>query len=335
MQAKRGLGKGLSALLPSDNNLTDLHPADLNPTDMNLIDKNPADINQTENNQNDNKTMEANTVGTVSAKSITSEKTKSGEIIIPLEKLLPNPSQPRKNYDAAELEELAASIRQQGVIQPVIAEETGDGNYTIIAGERRTRAARIAGLKEIPVVLRNYSEEKRVEVSLIENIQRTDLNPIEEAAAYKQLLDINGLSQDEAAARVGKNRATVANALRLLKLPAVMQESLRNGELTPGHARAILSISSAKEQELLYQEIIKKGISVREAEKRAAALTEQKKKPQKPALPNRAPELVEMEEKFIARLGTKVVVNGDLNKGIIEVNYYSMDDLDRLYEILC
>jgi ParB family chromosome partitioning protein len=173
-----------------------------------------------------------------------------------------------------------------------------------------------------------------MEVSLIENIQRANLNPIEEASAYKQLMDIEGLSQEEVAVKVGKNRATVANVLRLLKLPSEMQESVRKNELSPGHARAVLSVSGSQAQETLFREIIKKGLSVRDAEKRAAALGNQNTKAKTAAVKGRAPELDAMEEKFITRLGTKVAVNGDLNKGTILIDYYSMEDLERLYEIL-
>jgi len=259
-----------------------------------------------------------------------------GEIFIALEKLTANPNQPRKTFDEAELEELADSIRQQGIIQPILAEDNEDGTYTIIAGERRTRAARLAGLTEVPAILRRYSEEKRMVVSLIENIQRANLNAIEEASAYRQLMELEGLSQEEAAAKVGKNRATVANALRLLKLPPDMQESIQKGEISAGHARAVLSLSDAKAQEVLFREILKKGLSVREAEKRAAGLGNQGSKSEKAAVSvkGRAPELDAMEEKFIRYLGTKVVINGDLKKGTIAIDYYSMEDLDRLYEVL-
>jgi ParB family chromosome partitioning protein len=327
---KRGLGRGLSALLPSDEYPSDEYPVeDSDNFTSTPLEKPVSDVGKTENPGT--APEKANAGKKAPGKS--SVERLSGEILIALEKLKPNPSQPRKDFDAGELEELADSIRQQGVIQPIIAEDDGDGNYTIIAGERRTRAARLAGLTAIPVILRKYSEEKRMEVSLIENIQRSDLNPIEEAAAYKQLMEMEGLSQDETAARVGKNRATVANALRLLKLPNEMQESIRNGELSPGHARAVLSVAGARAQETLYREIIKKGMSVREAEKRAAALGVQSKKPQK-AIKSRITELAAMEEKFITRLGTKVVVKGDLKKGTIVIDYYSMEDLDRLYELL-
>ena len=232
--------------------------------------------------------------------------------------------------------ELADSIREHGIIQPVIVEDAGDGTYTIVAGERRIRAAKIAGLSEAPAIVRKYSEEKRMAVSLIENIQRSNLNPIEEAAAYKQLMDLASLSQDEAAARVGKNRSTVANALRLLKLPAEIQDSIGRGELSAGHARAILSVTTAKAQNTLFLEILEKGLSVRDAEKLATSMNgpgKKEKKPQ-PQGKTRSPELDAMEEKFLNRLGTKVKINGSLNGGTIVIDYYSMEDLERLYEII-
>jgi len=305
------LGKGLSALLPSE-----------------LVSAEPVQAERAPAEKSPEEKLPADDFGSFRGKA---EAKAAGEIIIPLEKLKSNPNQPRKDFDSAELTELADSIRQQGIIQPIIAEDTGDGTYTIVAGERRSRAARLAGLIEVPVILRKYSEEKRMEVSLIENIQRSDLNPIEEAQAYRQLMDMKGLSQDEAAARVGKNRVTVANALRLLKLPAEIQESIRKGELSAGHARALLAVPDARARDVLFREITQKGISVREAEKRAG---EQNKKPKKAVKKGRDPELYAMEEKFITRLGTKVVIKGDLKKGSIEITYYSMEDLERLYEIL-
>jgi ParB family chromosome partitioning protein len=304
---KKGLGKGLSALLPDES------------------EENSSAITREKNDG--------------IKESIKNAKERTGEILVAPDKLTANPNQPRKVFNEDELAELADSIKQQGIIQPIIAEDAGDGTYTIIAGERRARAARLAGLTEVPVVLRQYSDEKRIVVSLIENIQRANLNPIEEAQAYKQLAELgelsNGkpLSQEDVAARVGKNRATVSNALRLLKLPAEMQESIKKNELSPGHARAVLSVSGAKTQEALFREILKNGLSVREAEKRAAALGKENKSPQK-AAKGRAPELGAMEEKFMLRLGTKVIIKGDLNKGAIMIDYYSMEDLERVYEIL-
>jgi ParB family chromosome partitioning protein len=262
---------------------------------------------------------------------------KGEEIRLPLDKLRANPGQPRRNFDQGALEELAASIKEHGIIQPIIAEDAGDGTYIIIAGERRTRAARLAGLWEVPALLRSYSDEKRLEVALIENIQRADLNPIEEASAYKKLMELTGLSQDEAAVRVGKNRATVANALRLLKLPKEMQEAMEQGKLSSGHGRAILSVQEEAAREELFREILAKGLSVRQAEARAALLNDGKKASpggDKDARPGRDPELAVMEQRFIDRLGTKVSIQGDIEKGAIHIEYYSMDDLDRLLGLL-
>jgi ParB family chromosome partitioning protein len=259
-----------------------------------------------------------------------------GETLISLDKLRANPNQPRRTFDEDALMELADSIRSQGIIQPIIVEDAGDGTYTIVAGERRSRAARLAGLREVPVLIRNYSDEKRLEVSIIENVQRTDLNPIEEAAAYKKLMEITGLSQDEVAAKVGKNRSTVANALRLLKLPAPIQQSLEAGKISAGHARAILSVPTPEGQALLFEEILARNYSVREAESSSASRTEPKTRTKAKAKPDlqRDPELAAMEQRFIEALGTKVSITGDFNRGCVQIDYYSMEDLERLYEIL-
>ncbi|MDR0585082.1 MAG: ParB/RepB/Spo0J family partition protein [Treponema sp.] len=328
MVRKIGLGKGLDALLPNEDDLLqDAGEAALG-DDIAL----PASARN----------------GTIPAPV---RPAASGAVLmLSPDKLLPNPGQPRKNFDEAEMKELSDSIAEHGIIQPIIAADAGDGVYIIIAGERRTRAARLAGLTEVPVILRDYTDQKRMEISLIENIQRTDLNPIEEAAAYKNLMDFSRLSQDEVAARVGKNRSTVANALRLLKLPGDMQKSIEAGAISPGHARAILSVTAPRGREKLYREILDGGLSVREAEKSAAALNNDQaadagaetgeelpggdKSAAKGKAAGRAPEIGAMEEKFIGRLGTKVAIEGDLNKGRIRIDYYSMEDLERLYEIL-
>ncbi len=293
---KDRLGKGLAALLPDDDDL-------------------PAGLGDNAG------------VGT---------GTGTPELKIPLAKLKANPGQPRKRFDEESLKELADSIREHGIIQPLIVEDAGDGTWVIVAGERRSRAARLAGLTEVPALVRNYSDEKRLEVALIENVQRSDLNPVEEAAAYKGLMDLTGLSQDEVAAKVGKNRSTVANALRLLKLPTAARDALERGELSSGHGRAILAANGEAAQERLLGEILQRGLSVREAESRAAALnrdgTGTSKAP--PMASKRDPELTAMEDRFRERLGTKVAIHGDLKKGSISVEYYSMEDLDRLLGIL-
>lgn len=266
------------------------------------------------------------------------ENASQGEVRIPLDKLKANPNQPRKVFDEEALHELAASIREHGIIQPIIVEEVPDGTYIIVAGERRSRAARLAGLREVPAIIRNYSDERRLEVALIENVQRSDLNAIEEAHAYKRLMELTGLSQDEVAARVGKNRSTVANALRLLKLPEDMQNALAAQQLTSGHARAILSVVNPADQRVLFGKIIAESISVREAEKFAQELNGGIRASEKPKdtekVHEKAPELLAMEQRFIDALGTKVSITGGLKRGSIRIDYYSMEDLDRLYSIL-
>lgn len=252
--------------------------------------------------------------------------------------LKPNPHQPRQEFDEAKLQELADSIREHGVVQSITIEDAGDGSFYIIAGERRTRAARIAGLDKVPVQLRRYNDEKKLEVALIENIQRADLNPVEEARAYYKLMEIGGLSQDQVASRVGKNRSTVANAVRLLKLPEDMQSALVNGTITAGHARALLSVESQTDQRVLFGRIVGQGLSVRQAEAQANELNSgvkpESKKPAPSAAPARDPNFVALEQQFIDALGTKVILKGDMKRGSMEIDYFSREDLDRLYTII-
>lgn len=256
---------------------------------------------------------------------------------LPLSRIHPNPDQPRKDFPEDSLRELAQSIRQKGILQPILVEEREDGSYLLIAGERRWRAAGMAGLAEVPVIVRQFSDQEKLEIALIENIQREDLSPIEEAKAYKGLLEASAMGQEELASRLGKNRSTLANALRLLKLPEDMQEALETREISPGHARAILSVLNPADMRILFNRIRDKGLSVREAEAMAAnlnkgirsALPEEKDYPKQ-----KAPELREMEEKLLDRLGTKVRIKGTGKKGSIEISYYSMEDLERVYEIL-
>lgn len=256
--------------------------------------------------------------------------------------LKPNPHQPRHEFNEEALKELADSIREHGIIQPIIVEDAGDGTYFIIAGERRTRAARLAGLSKVPVIVKKFSDERKLEIALIENIQRENLNPVEEAHAYHELMTLGNLSQEEAAARVGKNRSTVANALRLLKLPEDMTSSLASGQITSGHARAILSVLNPSDQRILFGRIVGNGLSVRDAERMAAelnggsraAVKTEKKAPQSAEGGARSVEIRNIEQKFIDALGTKVSVKGNLEKGTIEITYFSRDDLDRVYEVI-
>jgi len=266
-----------------------------------------------------------------------SEATQGDEVkIVPLSAVEPNPDQPRKAFDQEALEELAASIKEQGVLQPLLVESWASG-YRIVAGERRWRAAQLAGLDEVPVLVRSFTEESRMEIALIENIQRADLKPMEEARAYRNLMEAFNLTQDDVAKKVGKQRSTVANALRLLKLPDIMQGAIDLGTLTPGHARAILSVTLPESQKTLFQAIVTEGLSVREAEERAQRLNAGSAPVAKAvtAAPvRRMPEIAELEQRFIERLGTKVIIKGDAKKGKIEISYHSADDLDRLYEVL-
>lgn len=259
---------------------------------------------------------------------------------VDLRNIQPNPNQPRKDFDEDSLKELAESIRQQGIIQPIIVEKVFD-SYTIIAGERRFRAAKMAGLSEVPVIVRSFSEEEKLEIALIENVQREDLNPIEEAYAYKELMERNNLSQESLAQKIGKKRSTVANAVRLLKLPEDMQESIVSGELSAGHARAILSLVNPADQRILYNRIVMDALSVREAERQAAGFnrgirsSEKQKQRDKTDLPKiQSPEVQEIEQRFLDVLGTKVTLKGNLQRGKIEISYYSKEDLERIYDLL-
>jgi ParB family chromosome partitioning protein len=262
----------------------------------------------------------------------------TGEVA--LSALRSNPGQPRKDFADARLRELADSIRQKGVLQPVLVEEDPDGRYTIIAGERRFRAAKLAGLDRIPVIVGRFAAEEKLEIALIENVQREDLTPIEEAQAYRRLMDMASLNQEQVAAKVGKDRSTVANSLRLLKLPEDMQQAIGRGDMSPGHARAILTVVNPADQAVLFRRIVDKGISVREAEEAATGMNRGKKSSrgggtgEKLPQARKEPEIRELEQKLIEKLGTKVEIRGTARKGRVEIAYYSADDLDRLLELL-
>ncbi len=250
--------------------------------------------------------------------------------------IIPNPDQPRKSFDEESLKELSDSIKEQGVIQPIILEESGD-RFIIIAGERRFRASRLAGLDTIPGLVRKYTREQKLEIAIIENIQREDLNSIEEAKAYLSLMNTLDLSQEAVAQKVGKKRSTIANSLRLLKLPEDIQESLIKGEISAGHARTILSVLNPSDMRILFSRILSNGYSVRESEKQANDLNNGIRKAppaDKKAEAVKDPEIRRIEQKFLDVLGTKVTVKGGLKKGKIEIDYYSLDDLERIYDLL-
>jgi ParB family chromosome partitioning protein len=263
---------------------------------------------------------------------------------IPVSRMSPNADQPRKRFDDGSIAELAASIRRHGIIQPLVVEADGAGAYRIIAGERRWRAAAVAGLAEVPAIVKEYGREKRLEVALVENVQREDLNPIDEAEAYRQLMEATGLTQDQVAERVGKSRPTVANALRLLGLPPDAMEALRTGAISAGHARALLSVVNPADMQALLARAVDDGISVREAEALAGAFnkgsrtadpkTVRQKAPGHESRQQLDPDLASIEQNLIGALGTKVSIKGDSSHGSIVIEYFSMDDLDRVYGII-
>ncbi len=273
------------------------------------------------------------------------ELRKRGMELLPLDRIKPNPDQPRKDFREERIEELAQSIRQQGVLQPLLVEAQGE-DYLLIAGERRFRAAQKAGLEEVPAIIREFTPSEKLEIALIENVQRENLNPIEEASAYRELMNELGLSQDEVARRVGKNRSTVANSLRLLLLPEVLQQRVVRGRLSAGHARAVLSLESEELQEHLADEIEGQGMSVRGAERRAkemasegadggtGAAGDKEKTPRRESGRKQSPEMIDLEQQLIEKFGTKVTIAGDAKKGKIEISYLSMEDLERVLEIL-
>lgn len=256
----------------------------------------------------------------------------SGDTVLKISQIEPNKSQPRKNFNEDSLQELADSIKQFGIIQPLVVQKK-DKYYEIIAGERRWRAARIAGLKEVPVIIKDYSEQEVVEIALIENIQREDLNPIEEAQAYKRLLEEYNLKQDEVAERVSKSRTAVTNSMRLLKLSDKVQEMLIDEMITSGHARAILAIEDEELQYEIAERVMDEKLSVRETEKLVKAINNPKKKKDKIEI-NRAV-YDELEVKIKDAIGNNVKLSPKANgKGKIEIEYYSTDDLERITDIL-
>lgn len=256
-------------------------------------------------------------------------------LYVSLDKIKPNTNQPRKAFDEKALNELADSIRHQGVIQPIIVEEYAPGWYSIIAGERRFRAAQIADLKEIPVLVKSFSDVQKSQVALIENIQRENLNAIEEARAYKDIIEKSGMTQDEIADMVGKNRSTITNSLRLLQLPDSIQDDLISKVITAGHARAILSLVNPSDRILLRNKIVEKELSVREAEKQAEDFNAGKKLVvKKNSVKANDAIKQEVEDKFLEAFGTKVQVTGNLRRGKVVIAYKSRQDLERLYSLL-
>lgn len=257
------------------------------------------------------------------------------ELMVKVTSIEPNREQPRKDFNEEAMGELAESMKVYGVLQPLLVQKKGD-YYEIIAGERRWRAAKLAGLKEVPVVIREYTKQQTMEIALIENVQREDLNPIEEAKAYQRLIQEFELKQEEIAARVGKSRVTITNSMRLLKLDERVQEMLIQNQITGGHARALLTVEDGELQYKLAGKIIVENLSVREIEKIVKSLSK-KKNPKEKNVEDESLALIfrDLEERMKSAMGTKVSINRkDKNKGRVEIEYYSESELERIVELI-
>lgn len=299
MAVKRnGLGKGLDSLIPN---------------------KSTKSVSEDTNKKNISKSEENSKI--------------TGEIMVKINEVEPNREQPRKDFDEDALMELADSIKQFGILQPLIVQKKKD-YYEIIAGERRWRAAKLAGIKEVPIIIKEYTEQEIVEISLIENIQRENLNPIEEAMAYKRLLEEFSLKQDEVAERVSKSRTAVTNSMRLLKLSDRVQQMIIDDMISTGHARALLAIDDEEQQYILANKIFDEKLSVRETEK----LVKELKNPKKEIKKVKKEHMFvydNIEEQMKNIIGTKVSVNPKANgKGKIEIEYYSKEELERIYDLI-
>lgn len=303
---KSGLGRGLDALFPEKT-----------------VQSKPKTV----------KTVKEEKKVAVDTKKFSQQETSNGERMMKISMIEPNREQPRKKFDEDALQELSESIKQYGILQPLLVSDKKD-YYEIVAGERRWRAAKMAGLKEVPVVVKEFSTQEIVEISLIENIQREDLNPVEEAMAYKRLIDEFHLKQDEIAERVSKSRTAVTNSMRLLKLDSRVQQMMVDEMISAGHARAILAISDPEQQYNAAMKVFDEKLSVRETEKLVKSILTPTKK--KPVVSNPTEDAIyeSLEEKMKCITGTRVFIHRKKNnKGKIEIEYYSRDDLDRIIDL--
>ena len=318
---KKGLGRGLDALFPEK-------PAEKKPV--------PKPITKEVNPKQEAESVKT-TVPASDKKEMTADaptEVKKTEMLVKISKVEPNRTQPRKQFDEDALVELSESIKQFGILQPLLVSDKGD-YYEIIAGERRWRAAKLAGLKEVPVIIKEFNDQQVVEISLIENIQREDLNPIEEAMAYKRLINEFKLKQDSIAERVSKSRTAVTNSLRLLKLDERVQQMLIDEMISAGHARAILAIPDKDKQAGVAMKVFDEKLSVRETEKLVKHIVEPPKKKAEKQVNTAEDAIYEsLEEKMKGIVGTRVFIHRKKNnKGKIEIEYYSRDELERIIEL--
>ena len=328
---KKGLGRGLDALFPEKP----AKSAEKKPESKSTVLK-PTVLSE-EPQPREEKVTTASSVQSIAeaktAETSAEAEPKESDMLVKISKVEPNRTQPRKQFDEDALLELSESIKQFGILQPLLVSNKGD-YYEIIAGERRWRAAKLAGLKEVPVIIKEFNDQQVVEISLIENIQREDLNPIEEAMAYKRLIDEFKLKQDNIAERVSKSRTAVTNSLRLLKLDERVQQMLIDEMISAGHARAILAITDKDKQTSVAMKVFDEKLSVRETEKLVKHIVEPPKKTQKTV--NTAEDAIyeSLEEKMKGIMGTRVFIHRKKNnKGKIEIEYYSRDELERIIEL--
>ena len=307
MAQRKGLGRGVDALIPS------------------------AETRKAATKKKEEK-PEVQVVEKEVVKEVVKEVPVPADTTLPVSSIEPNRNQPRKNFDKAELEELTDSIKRYGVIQPLVVQKKND-YYEIIAGERRWRAAKLAKLKEVPVVIKEYEPQEASEIALIENLQRSDLNPIEEAKAYKNLIEEYDLRQEDVATRLSKSRSAITNSMRLLNLSEKVQGMIEEGDLQMGHARALLGLENEGLQEKTAKTVVDKGLSVRDTEKLVKNILHPKQK-KLPIPTQNTAEVKRLTQRLEEILGTKVSINQKANgKGKIEIDYYSTEEFERLYEL--
>lgn len=339
--AKRGLGKGLGAFFGEDVTREDNEKAETTRKSAGKTSSEKMNSENAEPDRGSEKKDTENKSAKEKSEPVIVEKLVEKIIEKPVEQKMkisliePNGTQPRKKFDEETLNELAESIKAYGILQPLIVQKKDD-HYEIIAGERRWRAAKLAGLQEVPVLIREYDKQRTMEIALIENVQRADLNPIEEAQAYQRMIQEFGLTQEEIATRVSKNRATITNSLRLLKLDPRVQQMLIEGQISSGHARALLGLENQESQYQAAMKVIQENLSVRDVEKLVKFMNRpDKEKPERQNGPDINLIYRQIEEKLKTIMGTKVVINRkDKNKGRIEIEYYSQEELERLIELM-
>lgn len=313
MAQRTGLGKGLGSLIPQANK----RPADAGLPQSHSIGKSSGVQKGGVSSKTDGQQIPS---GSIAMPQISPNTVYE----IPVDAIIPNPMQPRQIFEHKGLEDLVASIKEHGILQPLTVTKNGNDSYELIAGERRLRSAKIAGLKTVPAIVRTAGEMEKLELALIENIQRRDLNPIEKAESYYKLIDEFALTQEEAAKRLGIQRSTMANTLRLLSLPSEIQKALADGKLTQGHARALIALESPKEQMRLFKKIVMTGMNVRDTEAQARQVSKTKKRAAYD------PNLEDKKNRIQAALGTKAEIKHQGNGGKIIIHYYSQEELSEL-----